>query len=285
MRAHSFCIAAASLLATPAFAQESGPGQPGVPIAADAGGDRITVGAGVATVPSYEGSDNNILIPAAAVQGTISGYSFSTRGASLYVDVFRNDTGPAWDFQLGPVVGVNRNRVNRIGDSQVRALGKRKTAVDVGGYVGIGKTGVITSDYDTLSVNVAYVHDVASVYDSYVITPQINYGTPLSRFAFVGLTASASYAGRGYASTYFDVDTAGALRSGLPRYNAGKGWKNWTVGVLGLHSLTGDLTGGLSVAAGVSYTRLLNDFADSPVTSVAGSRNQLMGALGLAYTF
>ena len=30
---------------------------------------------------------------------------------------------------------------------------------------------------------------------------------------------------------------------------------------------------------------MLNDFGDSPVTRIAGSRSQWQGALGLAYTF
>jgi outer membrane scaffolding protein for murein synthesis (MipA/OmpV family) len=34
-----------------------------------------------------------------------------------------------------------------------------------------------------------------------------------------------------------------------------------------------------------SYTRLESDFAESPVVSIAGSRNQWLGAVGLGYTF
>jgi outer membrane scaffolding protein for murein synthesis (MipA/OmpV family) len=36
---------------------------------------------------------------------------------------------------------------------------------------------------------------------------------------------------------------------------------------------------------GVNYRHLLNDAADSPVTSIAGSPSQWTGLLGLAYTF
>ena len=34
-----------------------------------------------------------------------------------------------------------------------------------------------------------------------------------------------------------------------------------------------------------TYTRQLNDYATSPLVSIAGSRNQWIGTLGLAYTF
>ncbi len=257
------------------------------PPAPDLNADRIIVGVGVASVPSYEGSDNNNFIFAAAVQGQYKGYAFNTRGTQLFVDVIRNQPGQSLDFQLGPVISVNTNRRTRSGidDRQVEALGTRKIALELGGFVGVGKTGLITSAYDTLSVKVAYIHDVTGVHSSYVVTPIVNYGTPLSRKAYVGLSASASYAGRGYARTYFNVDPAGSLRSGLPIFYADKGWKNYSLSALGTYSLTGDLTGGLSAVGGISYSRLLNDFADSPITSIAGSRNQWFYALGLAYTF
>lgn len=276
----------ALLASSAAFAQDTTsaaapPPSPDV----DIGRDTITIGAGIADVPSYEGSNTNRLTPAAAARGSISGYNFSTRGTKLFVDIVRNDPGPVVDFQLGPVVSLNFNRTGSIKDRQVEALGKRKTAVELGGYVGIGKTGIITSAYDKLSASVSYVHDVTDIHHSYVITPQIDYGTPLSRKAYVGISADAVYAGNGYADTYFSVTPAGSLRSGLPVYNAGKGWKNYSVSGLAAYSLTGDLLHGLSLVGGVSYSRLLNDFGDSPVTSIAGKRDQWFGAIGLGYTF
>ena len=54
---------------------------------------------------------------------------------------------------------------------------------------------------------------------------------------------------------------------------------------MGMVSLTGDLTGGLALVGGVNYRRMLDDAGDSPLTSIAGSRDQWAGALGLAYTF
>ena len=50
-------------------------------------------------------------------------------------------------------------------------------------------------------------------------------------------------------------------------------------------SLTGDLLHGFKLAAGGTYTRSLNDFADSPIVRLRGSKNQFLGAVGIAYTF
>lgn len=288
MRALSFLLigAAALSFAAPAFAQDgSSAATPSVAPDVDVGGDSITVGIGAATVPDYEGSNENRIVPFPALRGSISGYSFSTRGPRLFVDLVKNESGPTWDYQLGPVVSLNFNRVGDVDDDRVQALGKKKVALELGGYIGIGKTGVLTSDYDKLSASVAYYHDVTNIHDSFTITPQIDYGTPLSRRAYVGLSGSFSYVGSGYADTYFGVTAAGATRSGLTRYNPDAGWKNWSLSALGTYAITGDLLGGLSAVGGVSYSRLLGDFQRSPLVSTVGDRNQWFGAIGLAYTF
>lgn len=265
--------------AAPAFAQQNTDTPP------DTARDTVTLGVGAATVPSYEGSDKNVLTAAPLVRGRVSGINFVVLGSRAWADVIADNNGPGWDFQAGPVVNVNLNRTSRIEDRQVEALGKIGTAIEAGGFVGIAKQGLITSDYDTLTASVSYVHDVGTVHKSYVMSPSVSYGTPLSRKTYVLLNASANYMGDGYAQTYFGVTPGGSARSGLPVYYAHKGWKDWTLGAMGNVALTGDLTHGLSMVGGVAYRRMLDDAADSPVVRIAGSRNQWYGALGLAYTF
>lgn len=272
----------------PVFAQQAEPqSAPRIdvdPAALDR--DTITIGGGVGYVPSYEGSDDYVVIPVGAVRGKVSGFNFQSRGLQLSVDAVRDRSDSGIDLMFGPVVGLNLNRTNRIVDRQVRALGTRRAAVEVGGYVGIGKTGVITSAYDTLSVRVSYVRDVTGIHDSYVITPSIEYGTPISRRAYVGIAASASIAGDGYAQAYFAVDPAGSIASGLPVFAQPRGGvKSYNGTLLGNYALSGDLLKGLQLFTILSYSRLQGDFARSPVTSIAGSPDQFYGALGIGYTF
>lgn len=248
-------------------------------------GDSLTIGAAAGYTPNYEGSDDYVIGVVPGVRGRVSGINFTIRGNRFMADVIPTPGGPGWDVMLGPVAQINFNRTRRVSDKQVRRLVKPDIAVELGGFVGIGRTGVITSDYDKISLTVTYAHDVAGAHDSYVVTPSLDYGTPLSTKSYVGLNLSGTYMGDGYADTYFSVDAAGSAASGLPGFTARKGWKDWTLSTVGVTSLTGDLTGGLSLMGGVSYRRLLNDAAASPVTSVAGSRDQWTGLLGLAYTF
>lgn len=267
------------IVAAPALAQQSSEPAP------DLSRDTVTVGAGLAVVPSYDGSDKSVVTVAPAVRGTVSGINFAVLGSRAWADLIADSAGPGWDFQAGPVLNLNLNRTARIEDRQVQALGKIKAAAEAGGFVGIGKQGLITSDYDKLTVGVSYIHDVGTVHKSYIVSPSVSYSTPLSRKAFVALNWSANYMGDGYAQTYFGVTPAGSAASGLPVYTARKGWKDWTLAAIGNVSLTGDLLHGLSMVGGVGYRRLLEDAADSPVVRIAGSRDQWYGAIGLAYTF
>ena len=97
--------------------------------------------------------------------------------------------------------------------------------------------------------------------------------------------ASAEHVENRYAAAYYGVTPAGSIASGLPVYTARGGWKNYTVGALATVSLTGGLLHGFKLFGGGTYERLLNDFGDSPLVSIAGRRSQWLGALGLGYTF
>ena len=251
-------------------------------------GNRITIAIGAASVPEYEGADGNDIIPAAAAVGTVDGFDFFTRGTQLYVDLVRDPAGPGTKLEFGPVVGVRlqRNRLRGIDNAQVRALGKIDTAYEVGASLGIARTGVVTSDFDTLTARVGFLHDVSDAHGSYVVTPQINYTTPLSYTTLVSLGASADYVGKGYGRTYFGVTPGGTLASGLRTYDVrNSGFKSYGVSLFALQSLSGDLRRGFALGGGVLYNRLLGKYKNSPVVRDVGDAGGWSVAAGLTYTF
>lgn len=275
-------LAAGLLIATAAL--------PSAAMAQERDRSSLTIGVGAAVVPSYEGSDDYRVVPVPQVRGKVKDFAFWTRGPGLYVDAIPNSDPDDLDFELGPVVNVRLDRSSRkaIKDNAVRALGKRDVAVEVGGFVGIGKTGVITSAYDNLSARVAVAKDVAGAHESYVITPAIEYMTPLSATSFVGLGVSAEYVGKKYGRYYYDIDPAGFAASGLPVYSRagnGSGFKRVSANLAGGVSLSGDLRKGWALFGVAGYSRMLGKYGDSPVVAIAGSRNQWIGALGVGYSF
>ncbi len=290
MRLSLLAVAAALAAALPAAAAAQVTDAQTAPPAPnpDEGGDRVTIGIGAASVPDYEGADSNDIVPAAVAIGTLGGYDFFTRGTQLYVDLVRDPAGPGTKFEFGPVAAVRfqRNDVDNIDNAQVRALGKIDVAYELGASVGVSRTGVITSDFDTLSARVGFVHDLSDAHGSYVVSPQINYTTPLSYSTLVSLGASADYVGKGFGRTYFGVTPAGSAASGLRTYGVtDSGWKNYSLSAFALQSLTGDLRRGLAVGGGVLYSRYLGKYKRSPLVRDIGDASTWSLAAGLTYTF
>jgi outer membrane scaffolding protein for murein synthesis (MipA/OmpV family) len=278
-------FAAAALLAgaTPAFAQADASATPAPLPDPNDRSDTFTIGAGVGVVPDYEGSNDYRLIPAAALRGRVGGISFSTRSTYLYVDLVPRGAGKL-EFDAGPIVGVRLNRTGKIKDDVVARLPDRKAAIEVGGFVGASLHG-LTNPYDSLSVRLDVVKDVGNGHGSTVITPTLDFATPLSRTLYVGASLSADFVGGGYADEYFSISPADSLASGLRSFDADGGYKGWKTGLLVNQSLSGDLTKGLSLFGTGSYGRLAGDFRRSPIVADRGSATQWFGAIGLGYTF
>lgn len=247
--------------------------------------DTVTVAAGVAYGPSYQGSDDYRALPGFQLRGKVSNHHFFMRGLQLYVDALPEPDTDGLNFSIGPVAGVRLDRVNGIRDAQVKALGKKNVAVELGGFAAVSKRGVLLGDYDSLALRVTYVTDVANAHKSYVVTPAVEYAVPLSKRTLVALSVSADYVGDGFARYYRNIDADGAAASGLAPYSAKGGFSTVNAGLLATRALGDDLRQGWSVFGIANYGRQLGDFKDSPIVSDAGSANQWFGAVGVGYTF
>ena len=254
--------------------------------------DTFTIAAGGAFIPDYEGSDDYKFSPFAAIRGRVNGMRFSTRGTWLYLDLIRRPESGI-DFDAGPIVGFRRERVSKIEDDFVRQFGKRKTAIEIGGFAGVTFHGV-TNPYDALSLRLDVVSDVGNAHESTVFTPNIDFGTPLSKRTYVSLGASADFVSNRYADYYYSYGSGRVTESAEapgpqflppPSYNANGGMKNWKLTALVNQSITGDLTHGLSIFGAGTYSRLVGSIGKSPFVDDRGSKSQWQGVLGLAYTF
>ena len=248
----------------------------------------ISVAGGVLSTPDYNGSDEHRLLPAFYIRGRYNGYSFSTRGTNLQVDLIRHRRGQKTDFKFGPILSLRADRTGSIKDPQVEALGKRKLAVEAGFFTGVTHTGVITSEYDQIGFRLVALKDVSGRHGSWAASPTIDYGTPLSKRAFIGVSASVNFYGKGFGRYYYDVDALGSAASGLPVYtgaSAKAGAGKYTLGLAGAYALSGDLRKGFVLIGGAQYGRILSRLADSPIVKDVGSADQWLFGGGLAYQF
>ena len=283
-------LASAVLLASPALAQSTTDSRvPSVP-AAPAGGsildrDNVTVGLGAAVLPSYEGSDSSVVTVAPLLRGSVKGFNFSAQGPGVSVDLLRESRGAKLDLQAGPVLSLNLDRTSRINDPVVERLGDIGVAVQGGGFVGVAVNGLL-NPFDTAGVRVDVVTDLGSVHDGTLVTPSINYATPLSTALYATVSVAATRASGNYMDRYFSVTPAGALASGLPAFRADGGWKNVGGSLAVLYDLSGDLRdGGIGLFATGGYSRLQESARRSPIVTLRGDPDQLFAAAGVSYTF
>ncbi|WP_447757719.1 MipA/OmpV family protein [Sphingopyxis fribergensis] len=250
--------------------------------------DYFAIAAGAMSVPDYNGSDERRILPAFYLRGRYEGFSFSTRGTNFQVDLIRHRRGQKIDWKFGPIVSLRADRTGSVKDPRVDLLPDRKMAVEMGVFTGVTKTGVITSAYDQIGFRVVALKDISGRHGSWAASPTIDYGTPLSKRAFVGISASMNVYGKGFGRYYFDVDPMGSAASGLPVYT-GAGQKatigKYTLGMAGAYALSGDLRKGFVLIGGAQYGRMGDRFADSPIVKDAGSADQWLFGGGLAYQF
>lgn len=282
------CLASAT--AAPVYAQEQDSGSTEVPAeTTDRGaldGDWLTVGIGVGYGPSYEGSNDEVFFPAPVAQGSVAGFDFGARGPGLYVDLIRDgDSESNVKFIAGPLVRARLDRHSKIKDPVVKLLGKEDVAVEVGATLGIQFQKVL-HEYDQLAIGTDVQWDVAGAHGGRLITPSVSYTTPLSPGIITNLSLSAVHVDDDYAQTYFSIDPAGSLASGLPTFDADGGWKSYGASLLVGLDLSGDVRdGGLGVFGVASYSKLTGDAKRSPVTSIRGDADQWFFGAGLSYTF
>jgi outer membrane scaffolding protein for murein synthesis (MipA/OmpV family) len=274
--------ASAILLAAPAAAREPAEAAPEKNVFH---GDYAVVGAGALLGPSYEGSDNIELGPAAGAGGEIGGIGFTLRGASLSLDLVPDRRGADVRIRFGPQIRLRTNRSGDVGDPVVAKLGKLDKVVEAGFRAGVGFRNLLSRS-DRLSAGVSVRWDISGKGSGMTVTPSATYLLPVSRGHAFGLMASAQLGDGKHADYHYGITPEGAAASGLPAYDAEGGLHEIGIGIGTARDLNGNfLDGGFAIGAGLMYSRLTGSAAQTPITSVRGSRNQWFAGTAVSYTF
>jgi outer membrane scaffolding protein for murein synthesis (MipA/OmpV family) len=251
-------------------------------------GDYVVVGAGAIYSPSYAGSDDYVVTALPAAQFSYGGVDVSPRAGGLTVEFIHRRIGPA-RLELGITGRLRGDRASRIRDEVVDQYEHLDRAVEVGPSVDLAFPRVFTR-YDRVSLGIDVMWDVAGAHNGTVVAPSVGYFTPLSRALVANLSLSTKWTSADYHDYYYSLDPAtwnGPGTSPLPAYAAhSSGFTNLGASfVLGI-DLDGDIAnGGFGIGLYTNYSRMLGDGADTPFTSIRGSRDQLVGGLGVGYAF
>ncbi len=251
-------------------------------------GDYLSIGAGVAISPSYSGSDDYVFNVLPIVQGSLGGVDISPRAGGVTLD-FIQDPADGVGFDLGVAGRLRADRAQQIEDEVVLDYIELDRAIEVGPSVGVNFPQVL-NPYDSLSIGTDVMWDVNGAHEGMVVSPSISYFTPLSRSIVASLSVSAEWADEDFQDYYFAVDDADYIGPGaapLAEFDPdGGGFTKAGVNLLLGIDLDGDVTnGGLGLVLIGGYSRVLGDAADTPFTSVRGSKDQFLGAVGIGYTF
>lgn len=248
-------------------------------------GDFLIIAGGAVALPSYEGSNDTVVIAAGGVAGRISGIGINARAAGIALDLVPDGDGARLGIGLGPVVRYRNNRAGRIVDPVVASLGKLKGVVEAGVAASVTIKRLL-SGHDQLTIGADVRWDISGRGSGYVVVPTISYLTPLSRAQVMGVLVSAEFADGRFAHYNYDVSAAGSLVSGLPAYSARGGLKAGNIGVFTARDLNGNLLdGGLVLGVGAMYGKLFGSAAETPLTTVRGRRSQWTFGAGLGYVF
>lgn len=250
-------------------------------------GDWMTVGIGAALNASYDGSDDYVITPLPLLQGRLGGVAINPRPAGLALDFIPDRDGEV-GISLGVAGRLSRNRVSQIEDEVVSAYGKLDTAIEIGPTAGVTIPGVLHR-YDSLSMSVDALWDVAGAHEGMTITPAVTYFTPVSRGAAISFSLSARHVDDDYASYYYSVPIAPATvpaAQRLPVFNAGAGFDKLGATLLAGIDFDGDLTnGGLAGFLLGGFSKMVGDAANTPFAAVRGSDSQWLIGGGVGYTF
>lgn len=283
-------VASVACIAAPARAQMEGEG-PSLNLALDEtvyDGDYGAVGVGVIYSTSYSGSDDYVVTVLPAGQASIGGVDISPRAGGLTVEFLKVPLGQA-RIEFGVTGRLRGDRASRIRDEVVNDYEHLDRAVEVGPSIDVAFPRVL-SRYDRVSLGVDVMWDVAGAHGGTTVLPSVGYFTPINEGMVANVSLSAKWADADYHDYYFSLDPAswnGTGPSPLPAFEArGGGFTNVGASfVLGI-DLDGDIAnGGFGLGFYTNYSRMLGDAADTPFTSIRGSRDQFVGAFGVGYAF
>lgn len=247
--------------------------------------DNFSIGVGGVALPDYEGSDDYRVTPFPIIRGRVGGVDINPRQAGIALDFLTAKRGAKLDFMAGPMVSLKLDRSRKIDDPVVRATGKLDTAIETGATVGL-KVNRVLHKFDSISFSADVKWDVSGAYKGMVWRPQVTYLTPLSKGMIVALQASARHVDDNYAEYYYSVTPEQNLASGLPKFSAKGGWDKVNFGAIVTYDLSGNaLDGGWAVFGIANYAKMLGDGKDTPFTSIRGDDTQLLGGVGIGYTF
>lgn len=228
----------------------------------------VRLGLGGGLTPDYEGSDDytGAILPFASVTWS-NHMAFSLLGNKAKFNLLPS---PIWKAGL---IGEYIPERDDVDDNKVDRLDDVDTSIMLGGFFGF--------EYNNWSASIEAMADVADGNDGTIVRLNGGYAFPIGTAWRLSLGVFTTWADEDYMESYFGINTANSVNSGLSTFDADEGfkdaglnasvtyqpWQHW--GFMGL----------------ASYKRMLGDAEDSPVVDDQGDENQFTAGVLVFYKF
>lgn len=256
-------ISGFSFLVTPAaFAAGDNPPRVGEP---------STLILGVAEVPEYSGAEATQSAPLIISRFRVADKPVQIAGTQARIGVY--EQGKWW---AGPQLNLVAPRDDSVTDERVANFEAIDLSFELGGFVGYRKPmgslkeGLLES---AIGINAP----VSGDWEGTSVTLETEYSWAATFMWRLALGASLTLVDDDYAISRYGVSQSDSALSGLSEFVPGGGLQSATVSIRSLVSLSPRW----GIFTRFAYTELLNDAADSPIVTEAGSAEQLFTGVGV----
>jgi outer membrane scaffolding protein for murein synthesis (MipA/OmpV family) len=266
----AFATAQLTLLSTPGFAADEITAEQEKAL-------NLRIGLGVGAAPDYLGSNDYTVIPFPNFDLRYGQYGVRSSRLGIEADVVG-----IRGLDAGPIIRYDRGRSD-VNDSAVALLPEIDGSVELGAFIGAGiPLSVLGVESQSIvTARIEALQGLKGGHEGATVGTSLGLVTPVTEDLTLIGSLSTTFMSKDYASSYFDVSAAGSAASGLSTFDAGSGFRDVGITVIGNYKLNENW----SLNGIGSYTRLVGDAANSPIVKDRGSANQFLGGLGFSYTF
>jgi len=227
-----------------------------------------SIGGGIGVKPDYEGSSDYemVLLPAGSARFS-NGMYIQLLGLNLRANVIPSDM-----WRLGPVYNYRAERDN-VENNQVDRMQAVSDANELGIFGGF--------EWNNWFVFLDVLADTGNAYDGWYSTLKGGYNWVIDDAWMLSMGGHATYANDDYMETYFGVSSRDAARSGLNRYNADGGMKDYGIDL----GVNWNFARSWALRGIASVSQLVGDADnDSPVVD-EGSETQFLSGVMVMFKF
>ncbi len=263
-------VTAVMLAVAPAQAEDSPAQRTGGPV--------LTFGAGAGMAQQYEGADEYRPVPFVVARARWGGrYFVGTAGEGL-----RADISGVRAVEVGPALATRFGRDRDVDDPVIARMTEVDRSIEVGGYLAFNLPFPFSRiRKDALTVEATVLKDIAAGHGGHSFRTELKYRGLVTSRTSLQFGPFATYASEKFMSAYYDVTPRDAARTGLRRFDADAGWKDYGMAFNGRYMIYD----GWNINGTLSYRRYVNDAADSPVVRDRGAPGAWFGGFALAYSF